>query len=38
MMWDDIVTLTSNAFYEGKTEESWTGTTQMHYTYYTRVK
>ena len=36
--WDDIVTLTSNAFYEGKTEESWTGTTQMHYTYYTRVK
>jgi hypothetical protein len=36
--WSDIVTLTSNAFYVGKTEESWTGTTQMHYTYYTRVK
>lgn len=36
--WDDIVTLTHNAFYVGKTEESWTGTTQMHYTYYTRVK
>lgn len=36
--WSDIVTLTSNAFYVGKTEESWTGTTQKHYTYYTRVK
>ena len=36
--WNDIVTLTSNAFYVGKTEESWTGTTQMNYTYYTRVK
>lgn len=36
--WSDIVTLTSNAFYVGKTEESWTGTTQMHYTYYTRVE
>jgi hypothetical protein len=35
---NDIVTLTSNAFYVGKTEESWTGTTQMHYTYYTRVE
>lgn len=36
--WSDIVTLTSNAFYEGKTEQSWTGTSQMNYTYYTRVK
>ena len=36
--WEEISSLTSNVFYVGKTEESWTGTTQMHYTYYTRVK
>ena len=36
--WDDILTLTSNAFYFGSTTQSWTGTTQEFYTYYTRVK
>lgn len=35
--WDDIVTLTHNAFYEGKMSEGWSGT-QLNYTYYTRVK
>lgn len=34
----DIETLTKNAFYFGTTEESWTGTTQMNYTYFFRVE
>lgn len=36
--WVNIETLTANAFYFGKTEQSWTGTTQMSYTYFFREK